>query len=89
MMLGSEIKALSQEAPPRHIALKVLVTVAVAGIGQLPVLSHEQLKETSREHPDAGSDSRTLSRRVLPLADSGSLLERYYARRAQQKAVER
>ncbi|MEO7298778.1 MAG: alpha/beta hydrolase family protein, partial [Verrucomicrobiota bacterium] len=59
----------------------------VVGGGQLPILSQEQLKGTSQEHPDAVSDKRTLSRRVLPLADSGLLLEKYYARRSQQKAV--
>ncbi|MEO7297735.1 MAG: alpha/beta hydrolase family protein, partial [Verrucomicrobiota bacterium] len=50
-------------------------------------LSQAQLKETSQENPDMVSDSRTLSRRVLPLADSGGLLEKYFARRSQEKAA--
>jgi len=68
-----------------HVLL--VIALIVVWLGQLPILSQEQPKETSQEHPDAVSDKHTLSRRVLPLADSGLLLEKYYARRSQEKAV--
>ncbi len=70
----------------RHFFTRAVAYSTALLLSSTLCLSQAQLKETSQKHPDAVSDSRTLSRRVLPLADSGPLLEKYYARRSQEKA---